>query len=30
MAITLYLFVGHVMEGFDPIIGPSGFNYGRS
>lgn len=30
MAITLYLFVRHMMEGFDPIIGPSGFNYGRS
>ncbi|NLE73043.1 MAG: hypothetical protein GX604_00190 [Actinobacteria bacterium] len=29
-AITLYLFVRHMMEGFDPIIGPSGFDYGRS
>ena len=29
-ALTLYLFVRHMLEGFDPIIGPSGFNYGRS
>jgi hypothetical protein len=30
MALTLYLFVRHMMEGFDPMIGLTGFDYGRS
>lgn len=29
-ALTVYLLVGHVLEGLDPIIGPSGAYYGRT